>query len=197
MQARSLETQNLIMDAAAALFAEQGYAATSVSDICRAADVSKGAFYHHFPSKQALFLALLGRWLTPINTHMLAAAPPDADAASQFLALTSLAAQMFGEAKGQLPMFLEFWNQAARDPAVWQATIAPYAQYRARFAGMIADGVAAGSFRVVDAETGARVVVALAVGLLLQAVLEPDAADWGEITRAGVQLLLDGLRRRD
>ncbi len=197
MQARSLETQNLILDAAAALFAEQGYAATSVSDICRAADVSKGAFYHHFPSKQALFLALLQRWLTPINTHMLAATPPEMDAASQFLSLTSLAAPMFGEAKGQLPMFLEFWNQAARDPAVWHATIAPYAQYRAHFAGMIAEGVAAGSFRAVDAEIGARMVVALAVGLLLQAVLEPDAVDWGEITRAGVQLLLDGLRRRD
>src|SRR3954471_11559758 len=38
----------------------RGYSATGVDDICRAADLSKGAFYHQFSSKEQLGLAALG-----------------------------------------------------------------------------------------------------------------------------------------
>ncbi|MCA9863641.1 MAG: TetR/AcrR family transcriptional regulator [Thermomicrobiales bacterium] len=41
------------------VFTDQGYAATPIDDIARASDTSKGGVYFHFPSKQALFLALL------------------------------------------------------------------------------------------------------------------------------------------
>ena len=62
-QLRSTETQERILSAAETAFASQGYDGTSVSAICEAAGVSKGAFYHHFDSKQAVFLQLLDRWL--------------------------------------------------------------------------------------------------------------------------------------
>lgn len=47
------------MTAAADVFAEKGYYATAVDDIVRASDTSKGSFYHFFPSKQGIFLALV------------------------------------------------------------------------------------------------------------------------------------------
>jgi len=40
------------------LFAERGYDATSVEEVLRRAGVSKGALYHHFPTKEALFEAV-------------------------------------------------------------------------------------------------------------------------------------------
>jgi len=43
------------------LFAEQGYGATSIPDICTRAGLTKGAFYSNFANKDALFLALLDR----------------------------------------------------------------------------------------------------------------------------------------
>ena len=55
-QQRSEETRARILAAALDRFARYGYDATGVAEICRAAGVSKGAFYHHFPSKQAAFL---------------------------------------------------------------------------------------------------------------------------------------------
>jgi TetR/AcrR family transcriptional regulator, transcriptional repressor for nem operon len=39
-----------------------GYAATSVDDICRSAGVTKGAFFHHFASKDALAVAAANAW---------------------------------------------------------------------------------------------------------------------------------------
>ena len=43
-----------LLDAAVAAVRHNGYAGTSVDDICRAAGVSKGAFFHHFRSKEDL-----------------------------------------------------------------------------------------------------------------------------------------------
>jgi AcrR family transcriptional regulator len=54
-------TVTALLDAAIELFAEQGYGATSIPDICARAGLTKGAFYSNFPSKDALFLSLLER----------------------------------------------------------------------------------------------------------------------------------------
>ncbi|WP_354001296.1 TetR/AcrR family transcriptional regulator [Tabrizicola soli] len=48
--------------AARALVRHKGFAATSVDDLCAAAGVTKGAFFHHFPSKEALGVALIEDW---------------------------------------------------------------------------------------------------------------------------------------
>lgn len=48
-----------MLDAAAAVFAERGYAAATVSDILKAAGVTKGALYFHFDSKEALARGIL------------------------------------------------------------------------------------------------------------------------------------------
>ncbi len=63
MQQRGEATRARILEAALDQFAAHGYEAASVDEICARAGVSKGAFYHHFESKQALFLALLNDWL--------------------------------------------------------------------------------------------------------------------------------------
>jgi AcrR family transcriptional regulator len=54
-------TVTALLDAAMELFAEQGYGATSIPDICARAGLTKGAFYSNFPNKDGLFLALLDR----------------------------------------------------------------------------------------------------------------------------------------
>jgi TetR/AcrR family transcriptional regulator, transcriptional repressor for nem operon len=51
-----------LLDASFALIREKGYSATSVDELCAQAGVTKGAFFHHFPSKDALALAALDRW---------------------------------------------------------------------------------------------------------------------------------------
>src|SRR4030088_1336169 len=51
-QARSHETQRSLVAAAMALWRANGYARTTVADICRAAGVSKALFYFYFPRKE-------------------------------------------------------------------------------------------------------------------------------------------------
>lgn len=54
---QAAQTRSRIVAAATALFTEHGYAATSLDEIAGAADVTKGALYHHFTDKPALFRA--------------------------------------------------------------------------------------------------------------------------------------------
>jgi AcrR family transcriptional regulator len=56
---QGLERKQQLLDAAAALFAERGYAETRVIDIVRAAGVAKGLFYWYFENKEAVFRELV------------------------------------------------------------------------------------------------------------------------------------------
>jgi AcrR family transcriptional regulator len=54
----SASTRRTLLEVAQRLFTEQGYASTSLDAIVAGADVTKGALYHHFSGKQALFEAV-------------------------------------------------------------------------------------------------------------------------------------------
>ncbi|MEN9822232.1 MAG: hypothetical protein RLZ04_658 [Actinomycetota bacterium] len=60
-QERSRRTVERILDAAARIFHEQGYAAATTNDIADEADVSVGSLYQYFPNKDALLVALTTR----------------------------------------------------------------------------------------------------------------------------------------
>jgi AcrR family transcriptional regulator len=59
--ARGKQTRGDILQTAARLFSIHGYFHTSTSDIIGAVSVSKGAFYHHFKSKEDLAMAIMGQ----------------------------------------------------------------------------------------------------------------------------------------
>lgn len=68
------EARARLIDAARSLVRRKGFAATSVDDLCAAAGVTKGAFFHHFASKEALGVALIDDW-TQMTGAMFAAHP--------------------------------------------------------------------------------------------------------------------------
>ena len=150
MQQRSEETRTKITDSAIRLFSTRGFNTASVDDICEAAGISKGAFYHHFESKQALFLALLDGWLQAIDNAI--EASKDKTAPETFTQMTEAFPAIFDTAGEGLPMFLEFWLQASRDKKIWEASIAPYRRYHKYFTSLIQKGVEEGSFVEVDPE---------------------------------------------
>src|SRR3954467_3710905 len=110
------DTRTKLLDAAAKVFAERGFANSSVDDVAAAAGMSKGAVYWNFDSKDDLIEALLDeRVLVPLRTmiEFTKSAPaeqPTANAAGDAIAAVA-------EQRELLQLFHEHWLAAAREPA--------------------------------------------------------------------------------
>ena len=193
MQKRSRETRDRILQSSLRLFAEKGYAATGVAEICEATGVSKGAFYHHFSTKQAAFLELLQGWLSGVNIQLSRAMRASASVPEGLLSMASQMRHVFSAADGRLEIFLEFWQQARRDPVVWKGLMAPYREYRDLLAGIVQKGIDEGSFKPVDPAAAGQALETLAIGTLLQGVLDPRGARWDRVIRSSVKLLMEGM----
>lgn len=71
---RAEETRHLLVSVARELFAERGYAATSIEDVVRRAGVARGALYHHFSGKDTLFRSVYEAVLADAVSGVVAAA---------------------------------------------------------------------------------------------------------------------------
>jgi AcrR family transcriptional regulator len=189
-------TRDLLLDAAAGVFAERGYAGASVDRIAAAAGLSKGTFYWHFDSKEALFLALVDERIdAPARLLMdVTRTAPAGDATAPVVSRGL--ADLFTGQRDLLILLQEYWAAAARSAPVRR-------RYRRRQAALV-DGLA-GALRArhevtgvpltLPAESLASAFVALAHGLAMQAVVDPDTVDaglYGEI----LSLVYDGLAAR-
>jgi TetR/AcrR family transcriptional regulator, transcriptional repressor for nem operon len=70
-QSRTTETRERIVEAALELFFKQGYSATGVAEILKAANANSGSLYHFFPSKEDLLVAVLEKYQSMLEPYVL------------------------------------------------------------------------------------------------------------------------------
>ena len=100
---KSMATRRRLLDAALQVIRTQGYAATTVADLCKTAGVSKGSFFHHFSSKEDLALAAARHWSTMTDALFAGAAYQSvADPLEKVLAYIDFRAEIL---RGDLPAF--------------------------------------------------------------------------------------------
>jgi TetR/AcrR family transcriptional repressor of nem operon len=97
------QTRTRLLDAALMVIRAQGYAATTVDDICKAAGLSKGSFFHHFASKEDLAVASARYWSEMTGALFVAADyHKAADPLERLLGYVELRRQLI---QGTLPEF--------------------------------------------------------------------------------------------
>ena len=86
-----------LLEAARDIVRAKGFNATSVEELCAAADVTKGAFFHYFASKEALGVAAANHW-SATTSELFAAAPyhAHADPLDRVLAYVDFRGQLLG-----------------------------------------------------------------------------------------------------
>jgi len=90
------QTRDQALDAAEHLLETQGYVGASMNDVARAVGISKPALYHHFPTKEALFLGVAQRLIERDAAGMAAAITSEPAVTGQ---LEALAAWTFGTSR--------------------------------------------------------------------------------------------------
>ncbi|TIW92440.1 MAG: TetR/AcrR family transcriptional regulator [Mesorhizobium sp.] len=83
---RTEATRADLIAAARKLFTEKSYAETGTPEIVAAAGVTRGALYHHFADKQALFAAVVEQEATAVAEEIERASPPSLDARDALIA---------------------------------------------------------------------------------------------------------------
>jgi AcrR family transcriptional regulator len=83
---RAQATREALMAAGRRLFAEQGFQATGTPAIVAAADLTRGALYHHFEDKTALFAAVVEAEQAAVAEHITRAAATSGDLVDQLIA---------------------------------------------------------------------------------------------------------------
>lgn len=102
-EARKVSAKEKILNASLNVIRTKGYSATTVDDLCAAAGVTKGAFFHHFESKEALGVASADYWST-ITSELFANASyhQHKDPLDRFLAYIDFRRELV---RGEIPEF--------------------------------------------------------------------------------------------
>ena len=177
-----------IVDAAMRQFAKQGFGGTSVDAICGEAGISKGAFYTHFESKDAVMLELLAR----------RGAVYDAIGASTLAELEDMFFDLMlrGLSDVDSRLEVEAVTIGASNDAVKQALIANSERCERRLGEVVNELLAAGKIEMVEGVTPAEAALLLytyASGRLSLHAYETANKD--EEARRGLAITLAGLIR--
>lgn len=147
--------QEQILAAITSIFLRHGFHGASMRDICAAADMSPGALYRYFPSKEHLIDAVVeqhhARWANAFRQAGLAG--------GFFDALDYLTACALDEEEvASLPLWLEIAAEAARNPRIASVRRAHYEVLSDLLADLAAQAVASGEL---NTQTNARDVAAV------------------------------------
>lgn len=190
---RASRTREHILETAAAAFAERGYAATSLNELVRRSGLTKGAFYHHFDSKEELALAAFRRK----QEQLVALVAPAAEGATDGLA--ALAALLRARARAlrdepSLRAVLRLGSELG-------STAGPDSQHAAYqelalelFADLLRRGREEGAVRPdLDPRAAAEMVFAAMVGMDEVSGILSGGEDIEARTEVFVELLAHGL----
>ena len=185
-----------LLDAAAEVFAERGYRATTVDDLAAAAGLTKGAVYWNFPSKEAVFSALIEERVDRRARELIGVtegSPRETPTAP----LISRGITTFADEQQALVLLLqEYWSLAVRDDGLRDGYVERQRVLREHLAAALeARHHTTGVPLTFPAEKLATGIIALATGLTQERIADPEHVP-DDLLGELLSLLYDGLVHR-
>jgi AcrR family transcriptional regulator len=191
------ERRQQILDAAETVFSEQGFNDARMDDIVAESGLSKGALYWYYKSKDAIIMALLDRvFLAQMNTveNLVKA---DGTAEEKLRTFTRAAVADIRHFERFMNLGYEFVALATRRKEVREKIRGYYRTYTQILAGIIEQGISTDEFATVDPHKTALAIIGLYEGITLMWFIDPENIDWDELTEAPLDMLLDGIRKKE
>lgn len=163
--------QDAFLRAATALINEQGYRGASVERISARLNLSKGAFYHHNPSKEELISACFERKFTVIRQLQGAALSGSGSGWDKLCALSRALVRYHFSEQGPL-LRTSAWSELPED--MRDAKLSATAQLDQRFVSLLVDGMQDGSIRPLDQAIAGALVSGMANAAALLDRWVPD-----------------------
>ncbi|ANW65190.1 hypothetical protein BCA37_17795 [Mycobacterium sp. djl-10] len=144
----SERTRQKLVDAALSLFSQHSYYNTSVGDIASAAQMTKGAFYHHFESKEKILLAVHRQSLDALIDDCAGAAAKNLSATDELAELIRIQVRAISESASisDREFFTIGRTSENESSGEWQEIRERRTRIEKFFTEVIERGVAAGDF---------------------------------------------------
>jgi AcrR family transcriptional regulator len=188
------ERRQLLIEAAWRCAARRGFRDLTVDDVCAEAEVSKGAFYGYFESKQDLLVTLLDDDAAALDRDLERITRTSRSAAERVRRFAE-ATLARAEDSGRVQVRADLWAALLTDEVVRHRLAEANQRRRAVVRSWIEHGIASGELVEIPANALASLLLALTDGLMLHGALDPGAFRWTNIRRA-IDVLLDGTRAR-
>ena len=180
--ARGEDRAAALRQAAFRCFAEAGFHATTVDDICRAAGVSKGAFYWYFETKEQAFVQILDVWAEEVEGEIVAQFSAAFTEAQPTEALVIALGREGRRGRRMLPVWLDALVQAQRHPELRRA-LAKFLQRVRRALTRVVSPTFKDFYGEPDIETITGLLLSSFIGSIAQEMAEPDQHTFDEQSR--------------
>ncbi len=191
------KTKLRLLECAEQLFLKKDYTNVSVEDITKAAGVCKGAFYVHYPSKDALIGELIVRNAARCDAEYRAYAdglPPDMPACDRLLALTGKIADVLSDTIGRDNLCKVYQLMLAKDMDM-QAVKGYGREVYTLLYETIAQGIERGELRsVLPPEELSRHFITAFRGVVYEWCIRYPELDLKQQAVAVVRLLTEGIK---
>lgn len=194
---RTSDARERLIEEASRLFHARSYEGVGVQELCEAAGINKGSFYHFFKSKDELAAAVIDAWGEAIRDDLLA--PTLADDIAPLarierfferLARDQRAARRTQGVTPGCPLANLSGELCTHEPKLRRKLARVFDGMRDAFEKTLRDAVAAGELpRGTDTSRGAEALVALGEGALLLSAAHDDPALVGRVGRLALGLI--------
>jgi AcrR family transcriptional regulator len=140
----SARTKRLLVDAAIKLFSAVGYAETSLQELVTEAGLTKGAFYHHYRSKEEILLEIHDNFIDEQIERARAAVGQGETPADSLRALIRSEMRAISEHQDAVTVFLR--ERRAFSPDTWKEVRTKRDVLESVFVNLVEQGIADGEF---------------------------------------------------
>ena len=189
------ERQYQILEAAMEVFVINGYANTRMDDIVSQSGLSKGALYHHYPSKKDLFIALIDHWEIYCFPDFYSRNGLDRTASETLLDFATAVLDVFKEKKYVFLAEVEFWALSNQDEEINERSKSLYKKLLNLFELVLQKGVRTGEFREIDTKAVSLIILTGFQGINWFCVFGEDKVSPETYIKESINILIQSIKK--
>jgi TetR/AcrR family fatty acid metabolism transcriptional regulator len=198
------EKQKNIIQSAARVFSQKGFARTTVSDIAQEAGIGKGTFYEYFESKEVVIYLAFEYFMEELVPDFKGIVQKSISASEKISLMIKGFSRILQSKEKQdlLSLTFDIWAEGIRSQphrkSIEMKMKQFYKDYREPVVKVLEQGIQSGEFRSdIKTEVEASVLVGLLDGLMVQWILDREKFPIQSALGAAVATILNGILRQN
>ena len=185
-----------IMSAALSVVVSKGYDQSRMDDIVEKSQLSKGAIYWYYKSKEEVYLSLVDYWFVQYSSGVVDTLKQQESASDQLKALFDFFIEQFDKNPTTFKLLVEFWRLAGLNPDFNAKLQQIYSDFLEYIIEIIKVGVANGEFKNVEPRITALSILINIEGINWFTLFDKSGVEAHEYIDTISNFILNGLKKK-